>query len=227
MEQEEHILEASELQPEVPETQGVPEAPEDKPTSEAIQTLLKQSMETHAELAQTRGLFEKFVEREQNASHRASEDEFLRNIRQSYESDPFQGAAMLVGKAKDDLAQLMDRKIYEALGAREQFNRLLDDFLEEPPNTTLKDFRSELEYLIRDRGVEPKQAAGFLRAIDSKARQAAAQKNEAVREARTRATTESGGRSLETHDHDGDLTRALSQARNLEEMFAVMKRARR
>ncbi|MFA6223253.1 MAG: hypothetical protein WC647_13140 [Desulfomonilaceae bacterium] len=226
MEQEEQLLEASESQPETPETQSIPDVPENEPTSEAIQTLLKQSMETHAELAQTRDLFEKFVEREQNATHRASEDEFIRNIRQNYESDPFQGAALLVGKAKDDLAQLMDRKIYEALGAREQFNRLLDDFLEEPPNATLKEFRSELEYLIRDRGVEPKQAADFLRTVDSKARNAATQKNEALREARTRATTESGGRSLETRDHDGDLARAFSQARNLEEMFAVLKRSR-
>jgi hypothetical protein len=131
-----------------------------------------------------------------------------------------------VGKARDDLAKLMDQKIYEAFGAREQFNRLMDDFLEDPSHNSLKSFRGELEFLVRDRGVEPKEAANFLKSIESKARKAAIHKTEALREVRTRATTESGGRPMEAPDQDRELTRAFRQARNLDEMFAALKKTK-
>jgi hypothetical protein len=132
---------------------------------------------------------------------------------------------MLVGKARDDLARLMDEKIYEAFGAREQFNRLMDDFLDDPSNNSLKGFRDELEFLIRDRGIEPKQAAGFLKTIESKTRKSATRKSEALREVRTRSMTESGGQPLQTGDPDRELTRALRQAKSLDDMFAALKRS--
>lgn len=207
------------------ETEPTPKTP-DEETMTAIRTLLKQSNDTQAELSETRTLFEKIFERDRDAKNRASEDEFIKQAREHYQSDPFQGAAMLVGKARDDLARLMDEKIYEAFGAREQFSRLMDDFLEEPAHTTLRGFRDELEFLIRDRGVEPKDAANFLKSVELKARKAAGRKNEALREARTRATTESGGSSLATPDQDRELTRALTQAKNLDEMFTALKRAK-
>lgn len=215
----------SQDKPKETETEPIAKTP-DEETVTAIRTLLKQSSDTQAELSETRTLFEKIFERDRDAKNRASEDEFIKQAREHYQSDPFQGAAMLVGKARDDLARLMDEKIYEAFGAREQFNRLMDDFLEEPAHTTLKGFRGELEFLIRDRGVEPKDAANFLKSVELKARKAAGRKTEALREVRTRATTESGGRSLETPDQDRELTRALTQAKNLDEMFTALKRAK-
>ena len=195
-------------------------------TNSAIRDLLKQSLETKAELAETRNLFQKIFDRDLDSANRASEDDFIRKTRENYQSDPFQGTAMLVGKARDDLAKLMDQKIYEAFGAREQFNRLMDDFLEDPSHNSLKSFRSELEFLVRDRGVEPKEAANFLKSIESKARKAAIHRTAALREVRTRATTESGGRPMEVTDQDRELTRAFKQARNLDEMFAALKRTR-
>ncbi|MGA8831023.1 MAG: hypothetical protein ACLQT6_04620 [Desulfomonilaceae bacterium] len=195
-------------------------------TNSAIRDLLKQSLETKAELAETRNLFQKIFDRDLDSANRASEDDFIRKTRENYQSDPFQGTAMLVGKARDDLAKLMDQKIYEAFGAREQFNRLMDDFLEDPSHNSLKSFRSELEFLVRDRGVEPKEAANFLKSIESKARKAAIHKTAALQEVRTRATTESGGRPMEVTDQDRELTRAFKQARNLDEMFTALKRTR-
>ncbi|MCL5126102.1 MAG: hypothetical protein M1511_16695 [Deltaproteobacteria bacterium] len=192
----------------------------------ALRDLLRQSVETKAELAETRNLVRKIIDSELTSANRASEDDFIRQAKEHYQSDPFQGAAMLVGKARDDLVKLMDQKIYEAFGAREQFNRLMDDFLDDPSHHSLKSFRNELEFLIRDRGVEPREAASFLKAIEGKARKAAIQKTETMREVRNRATTEQVSRPLETPDQDRELTRAFKQARNLDEMFAALKKTR-
>ncbi|MGC8604976.1 MAG: hypothetical protein ACP5VS_15005, partial [Desulfomonilaceae bacterium] len=115
-------------------------------TNSAIKDLLRQSRETKAELAETRNLFQKIFEREIDLANRASEDDFVTKVRERYQADPFQGASMLVGKAREDLSKLMDQKIFEALGAREQFNQLMDDFLEDPAHNSLKSFRNELEY---------------------------------------------------------------------------------
>jgi hypothetical protein len=190
----------------------------------AIQDLIKQSIQTRAELSETRDMFRKIVDRDRVSDSKAVDDDFLKQAREHYHSDPFQGAAMLVGKARDDLARLMDEKIYEAFGAREQFNRLMDDFLNDPSNNSLKGYRDELEFLIRDRGVEPKEAAGFLKTVESKTRKSATRKSEALREVRTRSMTESGGQPVQSRDPDRELTRALQQARNLDEMFAAIKR---
>lgn len=192
----------------------------------AIQDLLRQSLQTRDELAETRALIRSVVENNQSADGKLVDDDFIAQARERYGADPFQGAAMLVGKARDDLSRLMDHKIYEALGAREQFGKLMDDFLEDPSNNSLKGFRDELEFLIRDRGVEPKQAAGFLKAIESKTLKSAARKSEALKDVRTRSMTETGGRPIETRDPDRELTRAFRQARNLDEMFAALKRSR-
>ncbi|MGC8604887.1 MAG: hypothetical protein ACP5VS_14555, partial [Desulfomonilaceae bacterium] len=75
-------------------------------------------------------------------------------------------------------------------------------------------------------GVEPKQAANFLKTIEAKARKAVTQKTETMSEVRKRATTESGARPLEAPDQDRELTRAFKQARNLDEMFTALKRTR-
>lgn len=191
----------------------------------AIQDLIKQSIQTRAELSETRDMFRKIVDRDRASDSKTVDDDFLKQAREHYHSDPFQGAAMLVGKARDDLARLMDEKIYEAFGAREQFNRLMDDFLNDPSNNSLKGFRDELEFLIRDRGVEPKEAAGFLKTVESKTRKSATRKSEALRDVRTRSMTESGGQPVQSRDPDRELTRALQQARNLDEMFAAIKRS--
>ena len=190
-----------------------------------IKDLIKQSLQTRAELSETRDMFRKIVEKERVTESRAVDDDFLKQAREHYHADPFQGAAMLVGKARDDLARLMDEKIYEAFGAREQFNRLMDDFLDDPSNNSLKGFRDELEFLIRDRGIEPKEAAGFLKTVESKTRKSATRKSEALREVRTRSMTESGGQPLQTGDPDRELTRALRQAKSLDDMFAALKRS--
>ncbi|MGC8659572.1 MAG: hypothetical protein ACP5U1_10910 [Desulfomonilaceae bacterium] len=195
-------------------------------TMDALRDLLRQSVETKTELAETRNLVRKMIDRELVSENKASEDEFIRQLKEHYQSDPFQGAAMLVGKAREDLQKIMDQKIYEALGAREQFSRLLDDFLDDPLHQSLKTFRNELEFLIRDRGVEPKEAAEFLKSVEGKARKAAVQKAETMREVRNRATTEQGSRPMESIDPDRELTRAFRQARNLDEMFAVFKRVK-
>jgi len=191
----------------------------------AIQDLIKQSLQTKAELSETRDMFRKMVEKDRVTNSRAVDDDFLKQAREHYHADPFQGTAILVGKARDDLARLMDEKIYEAFGAREQFNRLMDDFLDDPSNNSLKGFRDELEFLIRDRGIEPKEAAGFLKTVESKTRKSATRKSEALREVRTRSMTESGGQPIQTGDPDRELTRALRQAKSLDDMFAALKRS--
>ena len=84
-----------------------PKIPEPEPNS-ARRDLLKQSLETKAELAKTRNLFQKIFDRELDSANWGSEDDFIRKARENYQSDPFQGASMLVGKARDDLAKLMD-----------------------------------------------------------------------------------------------------------------------
>ena len=69
-----------------------PDQPPNTPepdTNSARRDLLKQSLETKAELAETRNLFQKIFDRDLDSANRASEDDFIRKTRENYQSAPF------------------------------------------------------------------------------------------------------------------------------------------
>jgi len=154
----------------------------------------------------------------------AEEESFLKEIREMYPRDPISATQMMLQKSRQDLWEEMEDRIAHSLTEHREFNRLMDEFLSRPDNSGLKPFREELELLVRDKGLHVKEASDLLRRIDEKRDRAGRMRSAAAREIRNRSAVETGGEMGEPVDKDKEFYRVMKKAKNLDEMFAGLRR---
>jgi len=152
------------------------------------------------------------------------EESFLKEIRDMYQRDPVAATQMMMLKSRQDLREEMEGRIADSLDEHREFNRLMDEFLSRPENSGLKPFRQELEYLIKDKGLHVKEASELLRRIDEKRDRTSRMRSGAAREIRNRSAVETGGEMGEPVDKDKEFYRVMNKAKNLDEMFAGLRK---
>ncbi len=157
---------------------------------------------------------------------RADEDAFIRDMRESFQKDPVATTAMMIKKFQEGSLHDMEARITGSVRDQGNFRRLFDDFLNDPVNSRLKPYEQELEFLIRDKGLFPDEAASLLTSIEKKRELATKRRSAAANEVRNRAAVESGGEINEPVDNDKDFYRRMKKAKTLDEMFAALRKTK-
>jgi hypothetical protein len=154
----------------------------------------------------------------------ANEEHFMRQIRDYYDRDPFAATEAMIQKAQEDLMALMEMRIAQTFHQERHFGRALDDFLSDPANARLRPYAQELEFLIREKGLNSDEAAALLHSLDDKHESVTRKRSAAAKEVRNLAAMDNEGEVGEPQDVDRKLNQVIKKSRNLDEMFAGLRK---
>ena len=130
----------------------------------------------------------------------------------------------MIGRAQQETLGAIDARVNRSAQDRQEFGRLMDEFLDYPSNSGLKTYRNELEFLIRERRLFPDEAADLIRSVHAKRSTSAKRRSDAADDIRTRSAVESGGDTSPPLDRDQQLYRVMKKAKTLDEMFAGLRK---
>jgi hypothetical protein len=154
----------------------------------------------------------------------ANDEAFMRQVRDYYDKDPFSATEAMIHKSQEDLMNLMEMRIAQAVNQERIMGRVLDDFLGDPANARLRPYARELEFLIRDKGLNSDEAVGLLHSMETKRETAARKRSAAANEVRNRSAVESEGEVGAPQDMDRKLNQVIQKSKNLDEMFAGLRK---
>jgi hypothetical protein len=100
----------------------------------------------------------------------------------------------------------------------------MDDFFEDPVNGRIKPYRTEIEFLMLERGMAPGEAIDLVRKLERKSEAAARDKSDASRRIRRLAALESPEGPSDRGRGDRDFDRTIKKAKTLDEMFAGLRK---
>jgi hypothetical protein len=165
-------------------------------------------------------------ERQVRSSQQSDDEAFIQEMRSAYQSDPVRATALMIRRAQEESLRSIDEMIDEALQEDRNFKKLLEEFLSRPSNSRLKPYADELEFLIREKGLHASEAAELLRKVEEKNDLALKRRSAAARDIRNRSSVESDGETNESRDDEKDFERTMKKAKNLDEMFAGLRKAK-
>lgn len=154
----------------------------------------------------------------------AEEEEFVREMRDVYRKDPVEATNRMIRRVQEGTWSALEARIGEAMQQEQEFGRLMDEFFDNPQNSGLRTYRNELEFLIREKGLFPHEAADLIRTIRGKQDQSTKQRSAAASDIRKRSTVETAGEAGEPLDRDREFARAMKKAKTLEQMFAELRK---
>lgn len=218
-----------------PDAKAVDITPINPPTSQALdaQENLKQAYEAAAhqlaeksqEADQYRNILEELGADAKNLRRMADEEEFLKAVRKSYETDPVDAFRMMVTRGQKELWDAVEERIDQAFREESEFKKRFEDFLNEPSNALLKPYEQEMEFLIRNKGLTPNESADLIRKIAEKRELAGRLRSAAAREIRNRSAVETGGEVGEPMDRDKEFLKIIKKAKTLDDMFSSLRKA--
>ncbi|MFC1836639.1 hypothetical protein ACFL2Q_18260 [Thermodesulfobacteriota bacterium] len=160
----------------------------------------------------------------QDLMQKEQHQSLMRELGEAYKENPFDTTVMLVEQAKQELAELVEMRIHEALVNERTFARLVDDLLDEPENADVRPYRDELDFLITEKGLPPDEALELIRSLERRRSGMVDKRTVAAREIRNRSVLESGGEVSDSGDDDKELDRVLKKSKSLDEMFAGLRK---
>lgn len=147
-------------------------------------------------------------------------------IREIYDRDPLVGTAMLIKQVEQEAIDHMEDRLSELFGKQRNVGKMLKGLSEDDATSHLSAFADELEYLILERGFEPQEALALVSAIGDKQSSAGDRRAAAARSIRDRSMMETDSQSPGPVPADKELDKALKKAKNLDEMFANLRKLR-
>jgi hypothetical protein len=148
------------------------------------------------------------------------EQDYLNQIRNVYDQDPVTATFMMIKKFQEDALNDYDGRMQHQIQEQHHHGRTMDNFFAIPANAELGPHRNELEFLIRERGVDPETAAAIVRNIAGKSSHSSARREAAARAVRNRAMVENPGEVGEPTKKDAEFDRILKKSKTLDEMFS-------
>lgn len=191
---------------------------------EAYKLADRRAVEQAAEAANYKRMLDQLGHDARRLLQQADEDAFVKEMRDSYAKDPVAAIAKMIGRAQQETLGRIDARMSRSAQDRQEFGRLMDEFLDYPPNSGLKSYRNELEFLIRERRLFPDEAADLIRNIHAKRSTSAKRRSDAADDIRTRSAVESGGGASQPSDRDQQLYKIMKKAKTLHEMFAGLRK---
>lgn len=184
-------------------------------------TVNRKEMENHRELLELLGA-DTWTKKRQ-----ADEQAFLQDMRETFEKDPAKATSTIIMKAQEQLWQAFENRLNEEARQKAAFDRLMNQLSTTPEKASISNFRDEMEFLIRNKGMEPSESIGLIEKIASKFSDINDRKRAVIKKMRSESQLESSQNSNSRNDPDREFTRLMSQARNLDEMFANLRKINR
>lgn len=150
----------------------------------------------------------------------ADEQAFLDNVRETFARDPAEATSILIAKAQEKLWQAFEKRLNEETRQKTELERFMGQIVSNPDKAPMNDFRDEIEFLVRERGMAPEESVGLIEKISAKLNRNNDRKKAAIRKMRSESQFESAGHASNAADPDREFTRLMSQAKSLDEMFA-------
>jgi len=191
---------------------------------EAYKLADQRAVEKAAEAADYKRMLDQLGQNTKRLLQQTDEEAFIKEMRQSYEKDPFAAITKMIGKSQQETLSAIDARIGGSMTFQQEFGRLMDEFLDHPSNSGLRGYRNELEFLISEKHLFPDEAAGLIRSIHSKGNSSAKRRSDAADDIRTRSAVESGGDTSQPTDRDQQLYKIMKKAKTLDEMFAGLRK---
>ncbi len=194
------------------------------PLQAAYRLAEERMLEKTAETDQYRRMLDRLGQDTRLLLQQAEEETFVREMRDAYQKDPVEATNRMIRRAQEEAWNALETRMGEAIQQQQQFGRLMDTFFDDPQNAGLKAYRGEIEFLIREKGLFPHEAAGLVKNIRGKQDQSVRQRSAAARDVRKRSTVETSGEADQTLDRDREFSRAMKRAKNLDQMFAELRK---
>jgi hypothetical protein len=152
---------------------------------------------------------------------RESED-FWEDLSRAYDQDPLLTTHMMILQAGDDLMDEIEGRLEKIFRSQLAAGEL-DDLLNQPENAGLRKHRRHLEYLTREKGLDPEDALDFLKTLITD--QTPGKKAKAAKNVRNQSTMEVAyGKSSGAGMADNDFDKVLKKSRTLNEMFDGLRK---
>lgn len=180
----------------------------------------RQEIENHRELLELLGA-DTWTKKRQ-----ADEEAFLSDMRETFEKDPAKAASMMIRKAQDQLWSAFENRLNEEAIQKTTLDRLMDRVSQNPETSSINNFRDEIEFLVRNKGMDPTESIELIGKMASKFNDLNGRKQAAINRMRSESQFESSQHSSR-NDPDQEFTRLMSQARSLDEMFSNLRKIRR
>ncbi len=154
----------------------------------------------------------------------ADEQAFLDNVRETFAKDPAQAASILIKKAQEQMWRAFEKRLNEENRQKSELEGFMNRISSNPDKASMHDFREEIEFLVRDRGMAPEESLGLIEKISAKLDRGNDRKKAAIRKMRAESQFESSQRTSNSADPDREFTRLMSQAKSLDDMFASLRK---
>ncbi len=154
----------------------------------------------------------------------ADESAFMREIRETFEKDPAQATSNMIKKAQEQMWQAFENRLNQEAGQKAAFDQFMEKLVSNPEKASMGKFRDEIEFLVRNKGIEPGESIGLIEKIAGKFNRINDRKQAAIKKMRSESQFESSGRPDSRDEPDLEFTRLMSQAANLDEMFANLRK---
>lgn len=154
----------------------------------------------------------------------ADERAFLENMRETFSRDPAQATSILIKKAQEQLWQAFESRLNEEARQKNELDLFIKKISSNPERSSMGNFRDEIEFLVRNKGLGPEESVGLIERISSKLDQTSDRKKAAIRKMRSESQFEPAQSGSAPNDPDREFTRLMSQAKNLDEMFANLRK---
>lgn len=224
----EDSLSYEELQDEETQGQDDPGPLDESPSPAEFAQAHKDGALLAREKAREAELYRRMLEQthssRQAETQRADDESFINEIRAAYHNDPVAATAAMIQRAQEDFLRSVDDRIVQTLEGDRDFKQLLDHFLSDAANSGLRPYEDELAFLIRDKGLHATEAAELLRKVENKNSRSSNRRTAAAKEIRNRSMVESEGEIGEPLDDEKEFERTMKKAKNLDEMFANLRK---
>lgn len=195
--------------------------PTDEPSKEDLINAYKAAKE---EADHYRKLLEATGRQVDNHSKLSDRAAFLEGVRGMFQRDPVAAMDEMIKRSQNEVLDVVESYVTGVLEKEQTIERFLADFLNDPANMKLKPFKEELAFLIGKKGMNPGEAASVAHSILGKQENGISRKRAAAQAIRNKATVESDGEPGEPADEDADFAKVVKKAKNLQEMFAGLRK---
>ncbi len=157
----------------------------------------------------------------------ADELAFVQNMRETFEKDPAQATSTMIRKAQEQLWQAFENRLNEEVRQKSALDSIMSRFSSDPAKARISNFRDEIEFLIRARGMDPEESVGLVQKIAEKFDEIGDRKKTALKKMRAESQFESSQNPAPTNDPDREFNKLMSQSKSLDEMFANLRKLNR
>ncbi len=197
----------------------------------SMEQLLEANRQTNAQIAglsrqleQYGRLFAHAADPRPTAARISDAQSYLAGIRGQFDKDPFNTIYHMIDKAVQSASEAAERRTAEMLVAHRMLSKRIKAIADDPSYPNLKDNIDKLEHLVLEKGMHPDEAAKYLVDLVTRTDDRNRKISEMSEQVRNRSALEEAGASTRAPDKVREFEKRLNSAKNLNEMFDVVRK---